>query len=100
MTESVTTAWRFAWLLAAPHRLGFFGAALMMAVSALWWAAVLMARAMGYSPEFAVAPAAAHALLMAQGFTRCSSPVFSSPPARSGWVCPRSTPAVCCHLWR
>lgn len=69
MTESVATPWRFAWLLAAPHRLGFFGAALMMAVSALWWTAVLIARAMGYAPELALAPAAAHALLMAQGFT-------------------------------
>jgi uncharacterized protein involved in response to NO len=69
MRDPVTTPWRFAWLLAAPHRLGFFAAALMMSVSALWWAAVLMARAMGYSPEWAVAPTAAHALLMAQGFT-------------------------------
>lgn len=63
------TSWRFAWLLAAPHRLGFFAAALMMAASSLWWGAVLTTRAMGYSPDWAVAPAAGHALLMAQGFT-------------------------------
>jgi uncharacterized protein involved in response to NO len=65
----LTSSWRFAWLLAAPHRLGFFAAALMMSVSALWWAAVLFAQALGYAPPFAVAPTLAHALLMALGFT-------------------------------
>jgi len=62
------TPWRAAWLLAAPHRLGFFAAALMLATSALWWCAVLMARAWGLSPAWAVPPPAAHALLMSQGF--------------------------------
>lgn len=60
--------WRFAWLLAAPHRLGFCAAALMMASSALWWAAVLGARALGYTGTWAVAPGPAHALLMTLGF--------------------------------
>jgi uncharacterized protein involved in response to NO len=60
--------WRAAWLLAAPHRLGFFAAALMLAVSALWWAAVLVAGALGYSPAWSVPPPAAHALLMSQSF--------------------------------
>lgn len=60
--------WRAAWLLAAPHRLGFFAAALMLAVSALWWAAVLLLRALGHGPTLAVAPALAHALLMSQSF--------------------------------
>ncbi len=60
--------WRPAWLLAAPHRLGFFAAALMMALSALWWAAMLLARALGSPIAWAVAPAAAHGLLMALGF--------------------------------
>ena len=60
--------WRAAWLLAAPHRLGFFAAALMLAVSALWWAAVLLARARGYSPAWVVSPSTAHALLMSQSF--------------------------------
>lgn len=57
------------WLLAAPHRLGFFAGACMLAVSALWWSAVLLARAAGHAPAWAVPPPAAHALLMALGFT-------------------------------
>ena len=51
--------WRAAWLLAAPHRLGFFAAALMLAASALWWCAVLLARACGLAPPWAVPPPAA-----------------------------------------
>lgn len=62
------TRWRAAWLLVAPHRLGFFAAALMLALSALWWCAVLLARAAGLAPPWAVPPSAAHALLMSQGF--------------------------------
>lgn len=60
--------WRAAWLLAAPHRLGFFAAALMLALSALWWCAMLFARAAGSMLPWAVSPPAAHALLMSQGF--------------------------------
>lgn len=60
--------WRAAWLLVAPHRLGFFAAALMLAVSALWWCTVLLARALGASPAWTVPIAAAHGLLMSQGF--------------------------------
>lgn len=60
--------WRAAWLLAAPHRLGFFAAAVMMAASALWWAAVLVMGALGHVPVWAVPPAPAHALLMSMGF--------------------------------
>jgi uncharacterized protein involved in response to NO len=62
------TRWRAAWLLAAPHRLGFFAAALMLATSAVWWCAMLVARAAGVAVPWAVAPPAAHALLMSQGF--------------------------------
>jgi uncharacterized protein involved in response to NO len=62
------TRWRAAWLLAAPHRLGFFAAALMLALSALWWCAMLFARTAGITLPWAVAPPAAHALLMSQGF--------------------------------
>ncbi|MFM9917237.1 MAG: NnrS family protein [Rhizobacter sp.] len=61
--------WHLRWLLAAPHRLGFFAAACMLAASALWWSAVLLSRAVGLSPAWAVPPPAAHALLMALGFT-------------------------------
>jgi uncharacterized protein involved in response to NO len=55
-------------LLAAPHRLGFSAAALMLASTALWWAAVLLGRAARWSPSWSVSPPAAHALLMSLGF--------------------------------
>jgi len=60
--------WRFAWLMAAPHRLCFFTAAVMMATSSLWWAAVLVARAMGQGLNWAIPMTPAHALLMTTGF--------------------------------
>lgn len=60
--------WRFARLLSAPHRLGFFAAALLLATSALWWAAVLVARAAGLALPWAVPPSLAHGLLMSLGF--------------------------------
>lgn len=56
------------WLLAAPHRLGFFGGGLMLALSALWWGAMLAARFGGVAVPWAVAPGTAHALLMTFGF--------------------------------
>ena len=60
--------WRLARLWSAPHRLGFFSAAMVMAVSALWWAAALLARQAGVNLPWAVPPAAAHGLLMSMGF--------------------------------
>jgi len=65
---AASAAWRPAWLLVAPHRLGFFAAALMMAISALWWFVVLLARLQGYTLSWAVSPPTAHALLMSQSF--------------------------------
>lgn len=40
----------------------------MMALSALWWAAMLLARALDWALPWAVPPSAAHGLLMSQGF--------------------------------
>ncbi len=60
--------WRIARLLTAPHRLGFFSAAVLMAVSALWWAGVLAARSLGFVLPWALTPPAAHALLFSGGF--------------------------------
>jgi uncharacterized protein involved in response to NO len=60
--------WRFGWLLAAPHRLGFFAGATMLAGSGLWWAIVLLARAAGWALPWALPEQQAHALLMAFGF--------------------------------
>ncbi|MBN8504799.1 MAG: NnrS family protein [Burkholderiales bacterium] len=55
--------WRAERLLAAPHRLAFFVAALGLAGSALWWLAALL-----LSLPWAVAPSLAHGLLFAGGF--------------------------------
>lgn len=60
--------WRFSRLLDAPHRLGFFAAAVMMASSALWWALVLVGGQLGLSLPWAVPPTLAHGLLMALAF--------------------------------
>ena len=69
---SALPPWRLVWLLAAPHRLGFFMAALMMAICSLWWGALLVLRALGVPPAGAIAVSSAHALLMSLGFM----PVF------------------------
>ncbi len=62
------TRWRPTRLLTAPHRLGFFSAALMLATSALWWAVVLATRQAGLALPWAVAAPLAHGLLLAMGF--------------------------------
>lgn len=64
-----TQSWRLRWLLAAPHRLAFFGAAVMLSVSALWWCAVLFARVWGLGVPWAVSSGTAHALVMSMCFT-------------------------------
>lgn len=62
------TQWRLARLLTAPHRLGFFSAALMLATSALWWTLTLAMRHAGVALPWAVPPPLAHGLFMAMGF--------------------------------
>jgi len=61
-------AWRFARLTTAPHRLGFFGAAFMLALTALWWLLALVARDAGLALPWAVPPAVAHGLTFALAF--------------------------------
>lgn len=61
-------SWQAARLLSAPHRLGFFAAALVFAGSGVWWAGVWIAGAMGHPPAWAVPPAAAHGVFMGLGF--------------------------------
>lgn len=57
--------WRWSWLLAAPHRLGFFAGAVMLSASSLWWLAVLAARVLpALALPWQVSPSLAHALLM------------------------------------
>jgi uncharacterized protein involved in response to NO len=60
--------WRLGWLLAAPHRIAFFAAALVLGASAAWWTAAILARSQGWVWSWAVPPATAHALLMGYGF--------------------------------
>jgi uncharacterized protein involved in response to NO len=60
--------WRVGRLLSAPHRLGFFAAALLMATTAAWWAVVLFARQFDRVLPWAVPPPVAHGLVMAFGF--------------------------------
>src|SRR5690242_2959716 len=64
----VRGSWQPSWLLAAPHRLCFFVAASLLAATALWWLAALLARAAGTGWPWAVAPAVAHSLLMGFAF--------------------------------
>lgn len=61
-------SWQAGRLLSAPHRLGFFAAALVFAASGLWWGSVWLAGALGRPPAWVVSPAAAHAVLMSLGF--------------------------------
>lgn len=61
--------WRLRRLFAAPHRLGFFAGALMLALSALWWAGVLVAtHLLSWPVPWAVSRGLAHGLWFAFGF--------------------------------
>lgn len=60
--------WQFATLLEAPHRLAFAAGALLLALSALWWLAALVAREIAAPFAWAVPMPIAHSLLMAFGF--------------------------------
>ncbi|MBL8317198.1 MAG: NnrS family protein [Burkholderiaceae bacterium] len=64
----VDGAARLARLLDAPHRLGMFAGAVMLAAAALWWGAMLALRAAGVAVPWAVSPTTAHAVLMVFGF--------------------------------
>ncbi len=65
---AASASWHPARLLGAPHRLLFAVGALAWAGIALWWAAVSVLTAIGHAPPWAVAPAGAHALVLALGF--------------------------------
>lgn len=66
---AVTGPWRLRWLLAAPHRLGFFCAMLVLVAASLWWLAELAGRATGaLGPPAAVPALLAHAVVMVFGF--------------------------------
>ncbi len=62
-------SWRAARLLWAPHRLGFFAAACVMAIAALWWAMELVWRVLPVAPlHHASVATFSHALVMSLGF--------------------------------
>lgn len=61
-------AWRVARLLSAPHRLGFFAAAILLASTGLWWCLALWARYGGLALPWAVPAPVAHGLVMSMGF--------------------------------
>lgn len=61
--------WHWRTLLAAPHRLAFFAAALVMSASAVWWAIELVGRALGGASLATAVPATfVHAVVMSLGF--------------------------------
>ncbi len=68
MAPPADPRWRASRLLSAPHRLGFFAAAVLLAASAVWWALALAARQAGVALPWAVPPPVAHGLLMSHGF--------------------------------
>lgn len=95
--------WRFARLLAAPHRLAFAAAALLMAASALWWAAALLAGLLGRPWSWNLAPGPAHGLLMSLGFMPLffTGFVFTAWPRWLACPAPRAVellPAVLAQL--
>lgn len=55
-------------LLEAPHRIAFFVGAVMLAASALWWAAVMLARTAGAAWPQAMPAGLAHGLWLGYGF--------------------------------
>ena len=64
-----TPPWRWATLLYAPHRLSFFMAAAVMAVSAAWWWFEIFARTVGWGSQATAVPASVvHAVVMSLGF--------------------------------
>lgn len=66
--QQVGPSWRFATLLLAPHRLAFAAGALLLASSALWWLAALVAREFGVPLTWSVPMPIAHSMLMAFAF--------------------------------
>lgn len=74
----VSGPWRARWLLASPHRLGFFAGALMLAASASWWCALMLLRhGLHVTAPWAVSPGLAHGLVFGFGFM---------PPFFSGFL--------------
>ncbi len=66
---SPPTPWHWRTLLLAPHRLAFFLGLVLLAASALWWAAVQLDRSgAGLGLRYAASPSLTHAAVMTFGF--------------------------------
>ena len=68
MTPMPSHDWRLRRLLLAPHRLAFACAALLLALSGLWWAGVHVAAAEAASAPPGLPAPVAHGLVMTFGF--------------------------------
>lgn len=60
--------WHWRRVIAVPHKLCFFAGAALAACSALWWLAMLSARALGRHEAYALPLGLAHGLLMLLAF--------------------------------
>jgi hypothetical protein len=69
-----TASWRLAHLLAEPRRLAFAAGGALWAAGWLWWAACVLASALGVALPWAVTPATAQSLWFAFGAT----PLFAA----------------------
>src|SRR3954454_18042301 len=62
-------AWSWRMLLAAPHRLSFFLAMVVLVASGLWWSALQIERVSGaFGFGYELSPSVVHACLMTFGF--------------------------------
>ena len=83
--------WHFRYLLRAPHRLAFFMGAVTLGASALWWAGVLLARALQWPLNPVVPASLMHALVFSLsymplffcGFLYTAGPKWLKQPAVS-----------------
>ena len=64
----VDPGWSWRTLQAAPHRLAFFLAMLVLAGSGLWWATVQADRVFGLGLSYELSPSVVHSALMTFGF--------------------------------
>ena len=67
-TTPVAARWQLRRVMDAPHRLGFFVAAIGLTLSALWWLTMLTLRWNNTPVTWALAPGLAHGLLLSMGF--------------------------------
>ncbi|HEY8048506.1 MAG TPA: NnrS family protein [Ramlibacter sp.] len=60
--------WSWRWLEAAPHRLAFFLAMVVLCGSGLWWATIQLDRVVGIGLPYDLSPSVVHSALMTFGF--------------------------------